>query len=187
MNINTNKKIPTVVTIVSICVLLYGLLAKEYDPFKSKDVYLLTKNGYNIPISYYHVEILWFEMKYLNLMLMGLVCLAFGVYWFFYKEDKEVKESMIKTKTYAQSLAKKGIGRLNGKMTLKKVLIYLGVLLFLVGFAFIVKYYFDLNSSSQPKSLSQSIFMGIMDTGSKLLIIGILITIIQVLFMRNKR
>lgn len=103
MVVLSNKKIPTVVGIISICILLYSQLAKEYDPYESPDIYEMAKEGFKIPISYYHVNFLGIAIDYLTILLLTLISLAIGAYWFFYKSDEEIKKNILNARKKALS------------------------------------------------------------------------------------
>ncbi len=91
MEINSEKKISIGLIISSICILFYGYIAKEYDPYENNYIVHLIESGIDVPISYYHVKLLGIEMPYLPLVLISLILLALGVFWIFYKTDKEIK------------------------------------------------------------------------------------------------
>lgn len=109
MEINFDKKISIGLIISSICILFYCYIAKEYDPYESNYIVHLIESGINVPISYYHVNFLGIEIPYLPLVLISLILLALGVFWVFYKTDKEIevllKEIWSTLLTYSFSLS----------------------------------------------------------------------------------
>ncbi|PXX22833.1 hypothetical protein [Arenibacter sp. ARW7G5Y1] len=85
------KKISTTIIIVSLLLIIYSLLAKDFDPYFDQQIYNLVENNFEIPLSYYFVNIFGIDMPYRGTLLLLIIFLGMGIYLFIYKSDAEIK------------------------------------------------------------------------------------------------
>lgn len=185
MNSRSNKKIPTIISIVSLAFLIYSLIAREYDPYQNQEIFFLAKNKLNIPISYYHVKLFGFDVPFLVNVFVSISFLAIGIYWYIQKEDEEIRIAYGIVRWRIKNGVEMFQKRFKTKWNNKKIWIYLMTLFFIVFIGFLIYYYQELNNSEAPKTIGQTIFMSFMEVASKILLIGLIITALKALFKKK--
>ena len=100
----TNKKIPIMVIISSCALLIYSMLAKEYQP--TRYTVFLSEKNMDIPKIYYFIKVIGIQLPFLKVIFILIASLALGVYWYIQKTDEQIKSGFQKFKMYVKTKLK---------------------------------------------------------------------------------
>jgi hypothetical protein len=76
-----DKKISFTLILVSILMLIFGIITKDYN-----------RNGYeNPPLKWYNVDVFGTSFDYVNFLLFFIIILGIGIYLLIYKNDQSLK------------------------------------------------------------------------------------------------
>ncbi|MBU2930164.1 hypothetical protein [Winogradskyella psychrotolerans] len=93
-----DKKIPFTIILVSILMLIFGIITKDYY---GERVYLIRRRLEEAPLRLLDVQIFGISFDYRNFLLFFIVTLGIGIYLFVYKNDKSLKNGIKKPAVYA--------------------------------------------------------------------------------------
>lgn len=95
-----DKKISFTLILVSILMLIFGVLTKDYNGNYYKNKYEKP------PLKWYDVDVFGISFDYVNFLLFLIIILGIGVYLLIYKNDQSLKELIKKPKLFIQKKIK---------------------------------------------------------------------------------
>lgn len=166
-----NKKIPVRLVLVSFIVLTIAYFIKEPNDYTM--LRFLQEQHLSVPLYLYDVNILGITLPYKSIVIITIILLGTGCYWYLYKTDQEIEHLLMLEKIKCALSTSTTRSR-------RTLIIFLVVMIaIIIGVIYFASYVIELNNSTKPKSWGESLLLEIGKTFLGVVAVAIVIGVIK--------
>lgn len=166
-----NKKIPVRLILTSLIVLIIAYLIKEPNDYTM--LRFLQEQRLSVPLYLYDVNILGITLPYKSIVIITIILLGIGCYWYLYKTDQEIEHILMLEKI------KSALGTSTTKSRRTLIIFLVVMIAVIIGIIYFASYVIELNNSTKPKSWGESLLLGIGTTFLGVVAISIVMGLIK--------